>query len=261
MNESDVIFIDWGRLGSSHPISALLLTFDSHDISSFDFHFSFGNPIRNYAHIFQYNICALFSSYFKKNYDTLKTLNPSLPLLLRTTTNAMPAITTELQFTTNDLLAYMIQNNKFQNEDGSPAVERIEAAKKYLNDVDWQALAYERFASPGFDPEHPYIDEVDPDWKLDPVKSNDLEKYIAIKDEVDLLLEIIKSGPNGEYQRAENSLLMCQRVDLWCAGEDEVESALRHLYLLGRRFNGVEQGKHDIKPEFITEFYPGASDF
>lgn len=200
-------------------------------------------------------------SWFNKNYDTMKRLNPSLPILLRTTSNAMPAITTELQFTTNDLLAYMIQNNKFQNEDGSPAIERIDAAKKYLNGVDWKTLSYERFASPGFDPEHPYINDIDPDWKLDPVKSHDLKTYIGIKEEVQSLLETIKSGPDDEYQRSENSLLMCQRVDLWCAGEEEVESALRHLYLLGRRFNGVDQGKDEIKPEFITEFYPGASDF
>ena len=200
-------------------------------------------------------------SWFNKNYDHLKRLNPSLPLMLRTTPNAMPAITTELTFTTDDLLAYMIQNNKFQNEDGSPAVGRIEAATKYLNDVNWKGLRYERFASPGFDPEHPYIDEIDPDWKLDPVKSHDLQKYIEIKEEVDELVKAIESGPNNEYERAKNSLLMCQRVDLWCAGEEEVESAVRHLYSLGRKFNGVEVGKDETKPEFITEFYPGASDF
>lgn len=204
----------------------------------------------------------IYRSWFNKNYDTLKRLNPTLPLLLRTTPNAMPAITTELQFTTNDLLSYMIQNNKFQNVDGSPALDRINAATKYLHDVDWKTLHYERFASPGFDPEHPYIDEIDPDWKLDPVKSKDLKSYIAMKEEVDGLLDVIKSGPNDEYKRAENSLLMCQRVDLWCAGEEEVESAVRHLYLLGKRFNGVDgQWKTDVKPDFITEFYPGVSDF
>jgi hypothetical protein len=199
-------------------------------------------------------------TWFNKNYDTLKRLNPTLPLLLRTTPNAMPAITTELQFTTNDLLSYMIQNNKFTNEDGTPSTERVEAATKYLNNIDWKQLAYERFASPGFDPEHPLIGDIDPDWKLDPIKSHDLKTYIDIKEEVDSLLEVIKSGPGDEYTRAENSLLMCQRVDLWCAGEDEVESAVRHLYLMGKRFNGV-QGQNDIKPDFITEFYHGASDF
>lgn len=186
-----------------------------------------------------------------------------MPLLLRTTANAMPAITTEFQFNTNDLLTYMIQTNKFQNEDGSLATDRIEAAQQYLNNIDWKQLAYERFASPGFDPEHPLIEDIDPDWKLDPVKNHDLKTYIDLKEEVDSLLESIKSGPNNEYQRAENSLLMCQRVDLWCAGEDEVESAVRHLYLMGKRFNGAEEGqwKSEIKPDFITEFYPGASDF
>ncbi len=174
----------------------------------------------------------------------------------------MPAVTTEINFTTEDLLHYMVQGNKFKNEDGSLAVERIEAAKQYMNDIDWKKLAYERFASPGFDPEHPYIKEIDPDWKLDPVKSHDLSEYIEIKEKVDSLLEIIKSGPNDEYKKAENSLLMCQRVDLWCAGEDEVESAVRHLYMLGKRFNGIDgDWRSDVKPDFITEFYPGQSDF
>lgn len=199
-------------------------------------------------------------TWFNNNYDTLKKLNPTLPLLLRTTSNAMPAITTELQFTSNDLLTYMIQNDKFKNDDGSVATGRVEAAKRYLTSIDWEALRYERFASPGFDPEHPLIGEIDPDWKLDPTKSQDLSKYIKIKEEADSLLEIIKSGPNNEYTRAENSLLMCQRVDLWCAGEDEVDSAVRHLYLLGKRFNSNDP-KDEVKPDFITEFYPGASDF
>ena len=38
--------------------------------------------------------------------------------------------------------------------------------------------------------------------------------------------------------------------------EAEVASAVQHLYLLGRRFNDMEPNN----PEFITEFYPGASD-
>lgn len=200
--------------------------------------------------------------WFENNYETLQRLNPTLPILLRTTQNAMPAVTTEINFTTEDLLHYMIQGNKFNNEDGSLAVERVEAAKQYMTGVDWKKMAYERFASPGFDPEHPYIKDIDPDWKLDPVKSHDLREYIEIKETVDSLLEVIKSGPNDEYKKAENSLLMCQRVDLWCAGEDEVESAVRHLYMLGKRFNGMDGAwRNDVKPDFITEFYPGASDF
>ena len=230
------------------------ITHSAHNHKTFNTHFFYPNLTPTLKFI---------RTWFQNNYDLVKKLNPNLPLLLRTTPNAMPAITTELRFTTDDLLRYMIQNNKFQNEDGSLATDRIEAATNYLNDIDWNALRYERFASPGFDPEHPFIDEVDPDWKLDPVKSHDLKNYIEIKDNVDSLLGIIKSGPNDEYRRAENSLLMCQRVDLWCAGEDEVESAVRHLYMLGKRFNGVEesQWKHETKPEFITEFYHGASDF
>lgn len=181
-----------------------------------------------------------------------------MPLLLRTTENAMPAITTELDFTTDDLLKYMLQTSKFQNPDGSPALDRIEAAQDYLK-TDWVALRRERWAHPGFDPEHPLIDEKDPDWKLDPNKRRDLKLYIGLKNAADEQMQVIMSGPDKEYTRAENSLLMCQRVDLWCAGEKEVESAVKHLYMLGKRFNNVDVRKDEN--EYITEFYPGASDF
>jgi len=103
------------------------------------------------------------------------------------------------------------------------------------------------------------IDEIDPDWKSDPNKRRDLQTYLALKEKSDEAMEIIKSGPNDEYTRAENSLLLCQRVDLWCAGEDEVEHAVQHLYMLGKRFNNSERFKD--QNEYITEFYPGASDF
>lgn len=168
----------------------------------------------------------------------------------------MPAITTELDFTTDDLIKYMLQTNKFQNSDGSTAQDRVEAAQAYLK-TDWVALRRERWASPGFDPEHPMIDEVDPDWRMDEKKAKDLSLYIQLKDQVEEQLSVIKSGPKEEYTRAENSLLMCQRVDLWCAGEQEVEAAVKHLYMLGKRFNCVEKDER----QFVTEFYPGASDF
>lgn len=195
-------------------------------------------------------------SWYKNNYDTLKALNPTLPLLLRTTENAMPAITTELDFTTDDLIKYMLQTNKFQNEDGSTAHDRVEAAQAYLK-TDWMTLRRERWASPGFDPDHPMIDEIDPDWRMDEKKVRDLRVYIQLKDQMEEQLNVIKSGPKDEYTRAENSLLMCQRVDLWCAGELEVEAAVKHLYMLGKRFNSVEKDE----TQFVTEFYPGASDF
>jgi len=195
-------------------------------------------------------------SWYNKNYQVLKALNPMMPLLLRTTDNAMPAVTTELRFTTDDLLKYMIQTNKFQNPDGSTALDRAEAARDYLQ-TDWVALRRERWAHPNFDPEHPLIDEQDPGWKDDPAKAADLALYIELKEALDEQMDVIKSGPNNEYTRAENSLLMCQRVDLWCAGEKEVESAVKHLNMLGKRFNYIE---NDEK-EYVSEFYPGASDF
>lgn len=177
--------------------------------------------------------------------------------MLRTTENAMPAITTELDFTTDDLLKYMLQAGTFKNEDGSVAQDRVEAAQDYLK-TDWVALRRERWACKGFDPEHPFIDEVDPDWRLDSSKTEPLAKFLELKDASDAQMEVIKSGPDQEFLRAENSLLMCQRVDLWCAGEAEVEAAVRHLASLGRRLNYMDDDFE--RAEYITEFYPGAED-
>ena len=178
--------------------------------------------------------------------------------MLRTTENAMPAITTELDFTTDDLLKYMLQSGKFQNENGSPAQDRIEAAQAYLK-TDWVTLRKERWACKGFDPEHPLIDEIDPDWRLDERKTTPLAKFLELKDAKDEQMRVISSGPNQEYLRAENSLLLCQRVDLWCAGEAEVEAAVRHLASLGRRLNYNVNDDFD-RVDYITEFYPGAQD-
>ena len=179
-----------------------------------------------------------------------------MPLMLRTTENAMPAITTELDFTTDDLLKFMIQTGRFRNENGTIAEDRVEAAKAYLK-TDWALLRRERWASPGFDPEHPLLEETNPDWKSDSKLTSDLGLYLEVKGAVDDQMKTIKSGPDNEYTRSENALLMCQRVDLWCAGEQEVEAAVKHLYKLGKRFNSVEYEG----PEYISEFYPGAADF
>lgn len=182
-------------------------------------------------------------------------LNPNMPLLLRTAENAMPAVTTELDFTTDDLLRFMIQTEKFKDKSGTVAQDRVEAAKAYLA-TDWETMRKERWSSPGFDPERPSLEKSHPDWRDDPKIAQDLELYITLKDAADEQMNVIQSGPNNEYTRAENSLLMCQRVDLWCAGPKEVESAVQHLLKLGERFNDLEPDY----PEYITEFYPGASD-
>jgi len=194
-------------------------------------------------------------SWYKTNYEELKLLNPTMPLLLRTTENAMPAVTTELDFTTDDLLRFIIQTKKFKDENGTVSEARVEAAEAYLK-TDWATLRRERWSSPGFDPEEPFLDEKNPDWRSDPKIASDLSLYLKLKEEVDEKVATFKSGPNEEYTRAENALLMCQRVDLWGAGEREVQAAVQHLYMLGRRFNDLEPDN----PDFITEFYPGASD-
>lgn len=194
--------------------------------------------------------------FYKENYVELKQLNPAMPLLLRTAKNAMPAITTEITFTTNDLLRYMIDTKRFVDENGTVSEARVEAAKAYLK-TDWVTIRRERWSSPGFDPERPFLDKSNPNWRDDPKVAKDLELFLQLKDAAEEQMDVVKSGPNDEYTRAENSLLMCQRVDLWCAGKSEVEAALKHLLSLGRKFNNLEPEF----PEYITEFYPGADDF
>eukprot|EP00581_Thalassiosira_minuscula_P008529 CAMPEP_0183702394 /NCGR_PEP_ID=MMETSP0737-20130205/509_1 /TAXON_ID=385413 /ORGANISM="Thalassiosira miniscula, Strain CCMP1093" /LENGTH=223 /DNA_ID=CAMNT_0025928991 /DNA_START=86 /DNA_END=757 /DNA_ORIENTATION=- len=192
--------------------------------------------------------------WYSKNYEELKMLNPTMPLLLRCSDNAMPAITTELSFTTSHLLQYMLQTDKF----GSP--ERADAAKKFLGYLKDESLKKEyevsRWNSPGFDPMAPFLEEDHPSWKKDPKIGSDLKRYIEIHDMLESTWKTITSGPDKEFTRGENALLMCQRVDLWCAGEAEVEAALKHLLNLGKECNDLE---HDT-PDYVTEFYPGVSD-
>ena len=200
-----------------------------------------------------------YSDWYKKNYQELKLLNPTMPLLLRTTENAFPAVTTELSWTTDDLLRYMLQHSLFRNENGTVAEDRVEAAKAYL-ETDWALLRRERWAHPGFDPEMPFLEkrhEEYRNWRENrPDLVQSLGLYLQHKDAMEQQMAVVRSGPNREYERAENALLMCQRVDLWCAGEPEVERAIRHLWALGKRVNRLEP---DL-PEFITEYYPGAKD-
>jgi hypothetical protein len=206
-----------------------------------------------------YSLCRhspAHSSWYTKNYQEIKMLNPNLPFGLRTTENAMPAVATDLDFTTTDLVKYMLQKNLFVNSNGTIAPDRIEAAKEWLK-TDWSLLRRERWASPGFDPCKPFLDDENPDWRQDPKISNDLSLYLAAQDAVDAQEKTMMSGPNKEWERAQNSLLMLQRVDLWCAGEAEVERALQHLLALGKRVNEYEP---DF-PEYIEDYFPGAPDF
>lgn len=187
-------------------------------------------------------------------------LNPTMPLLLRCSDNAMPAITTELSFTTSHLLKYMLQKDKFKNADGSTNTSRRDAAQKLLGMLSNEELKREfemsRWNSPGFDPQRPFLEEDFPDWQKDPKIANDLKRYLEIHNELEDIWKTVTSGPNEEWTRSENALLMCQRVDLWCAGEKEVEAALKHLLNLGKECNDLVPDP----PEYITEFYPGASD-
>ncbi|KAG7358940.1 hypothetical protein IV203_015529 [Nitzschia inconspicua] len=194
-------------------------------------------------------------NYYLKNYDELKHLNPNFPLLMRTAENCMPAVTTELEWTTNHLLQFMIQTGRFRNPNGTIAEDRVEAAKAYLA-TDWNKFHASRLKHPGFDPERPNAELSYPNWKEDPSIRSDMQDYLAMKEDMVEQMKVIQSGPDKEYTRGVNALLMAQRVDLWCAGEKEVELAVQHLYKLGRLLNERET----FFPKYIKEFYPGVED-
>jgi hypothetical protein len=173
--------------------------------------------------------------------------------MMRTTENAFPAVATELDFTVQHVLQFMLQKNLLVDANGNVAQDKMEAAQAYL-ETDWALLRRERWASPGFDPEKPFLNEDFPDWRADPKIAKDLELYLQLKDAADAQIALVKEGP--AYERAENSLLMMQRVDLWCAGPKEVERAVQHLLSLGKKVNQYEPDY----PQYITEFYPGVAD-
>ena len=175
--------------------------------------------------------------------------------MLRTAENSFPAVTTELDFSTDDLIQFMLQTERFRNSNGTIAADRVEAAKAYLK-TDWATIRRERWSSPGFDPQKPFLEEERPDWKDDAQIRSDLQLFLELKSAADEQLSVLQSGPEKEFERAENALLMCQRVDLWCAGEAEVERAVKHLLMLGKRFNTLEPEF----PDYINEYYPGAGD-
>mmetsp|Transcript_18838 Transcript_18838/g.38787 ORF Transcript_18838/g.38787 Transcript_18838/m.38787 type:complete len:224 (-) Transcript_18838:874-1545(-) len=193
-------------------------------------------------------------NWYLKNHSELKALNPNFPLLMRTAENCMPAVTTELEWTTDHLLQFMIQTGRFRNANGTIAEDRVEAANAYL-ETDWEHFAQARLAHKGFDPQQPSV-KSDANWKDDASLASALSEYTAMKSTMDDQLSTIMSGPNKEYTRATNALLMAQRVDLWCSGEKEVELAVQHLYKLGRLLNEREP----FFPKHIKEFYPGVED-
>merc|ERR1719401_41518 len=178
-----------------------------------------------------------------------------MPLLMRTGENTLPAVTTELDFTTDDLLRFMLETNRFVDENGTISEERREAAIAYLN-TNWPLLRRERWSSPGFDPENPFLETENPNWFEDPKITKDLKLYLSLKNAMEEQTRIFMSGPNKEYERANNALILCQRVDLWSAGPKEVEAAVIHLSKLGDKFNSLVP---DF-PEFISEYYAGAPD-
>jgi hypothetical protein len=199
---------------------------------------------------------SLARTWYVENLEELKLLNPAMPFLMRTTDNAMPAVTTQLDWTMKHLLGFMVQEDKFRDANGTINESRVEAAKDYMK-FDFEKMLVERFAIPGFDPERPGLDDDKPGWRDDPDIKSHLATYFTMKQTTEELESTFKSGPNNEFERAKNALLMCQRVDLWCAGPKEVEAAVIHLYKLGR----VVQEREVDHPLFISEFFPGADDF
>lgn len=194
-------------------------------------------------------------NYYLKNYNELKALNPNMPLLMRTAANCMPAVTTELEWTTDHVLQFMIETGRFRNSNGTLAEDRIEAAQAYLL-TDWEKFYHSRLAVKGLDPERPTTKLEGNLWKDKPELVTGLSEYSSMKGTMEEQLSVIKSGPDKEYTRGVNALLMAQRVDLWCAGEKETELAVQHLYKLGKLLNERET----VFPKHIKDFYPGVED-
>lgn len=194
--------------------------------------------------------------WYMYNYPIITNLNPKMPFVMRTTDNASPAVVTELDWTVKHLLRFMIQTGRFRDLNGTISEARVEAAKEYLA-MDWEKYTIERFKSPGFDPEYPFIEEKEPNWMEDDKKKRDLEVYLTMRENMEKQEEVFKSGPDNEWTKGENALIMCQRVDLWCAGTKEVERAVVHLYKLARSLNHLEPEM----PLFISDYYPGCDDF
>jgi hypothetical protein len=180
-----------------------------------------------------------------------------MPIMMRTVENAMPAITTEIDFTTAHVLQFMLQTDRI-----SPSSPLYNAATTYLQhakkDYVKEVLTPRFTAVPGLDLGRPVIEGV-----LPPVQSlpevQDNPAAAAYLDHVQTMkdsLYLIQSAQDGQlYTEAENAVLMCQRVDLWCAGETEVEAALQHLLRLGKLCN--DDRTVEI-PTYITDYHPGA---
>mmetsp|Transcript_14399 Transcript_14399/g.40935 ORF Transcript_14399/g.40935 Transcript_14399/m.40935 type:complete len:225 (+) Transcript_14399:73-747(+) len=194
-------------------------------------------------------------SWYANHYNELKHLNPNFPLMLRTGDNCMPAVTTELEWTMEHLLKFMIQTGRFRNANGTIAQDRVEAAQAYLK-IDWDAYHSERLSVPGFDPERPGVEQLSPGWEDDSEKTSKLATYLEMRDAKNEQMKVFQGGPDKEYTRGVNALLMAQRVDLWCAGEKEVEMAVQHLAKLGQALNERET----FFPKFIKDFRPGVED-
>ena len=69
----------------------------------------------------------------------------------------MVCLITELDFTTDYLLRFMLETNQFVDENGTISKERREAEIAYLN-TDWPLLCRERWSSSGFDLENPFLE-------------------------------------------------------------------------------------------------------
>ena len=242
---NDKLIIDYATMNSEHK------TMDSIYITN-------SKPFRFISCHFVSFQFLINSEWYLKNHSELKALNPNFPLLMRTAENCMPAVTTELEWTQDHLLQFMIQTNRFRNANGTIADDRVDAAREYLQ-TDWEKFATARLAHKGFDPQQPSVQQQsnnNSSWRDDASLEAALSEYSSMKSNMDDQMNVIRSGPNKEYTRGVNALLMAQRVDLWCSGEKEVELAVQHLYKLGRLLNEREP----VFPKHIKDFYPGVED-
>jgi len=189
--------------------------------------------------------------WINQNYHEVKLLNPSFPMKMRTAMETPPAVLTEFRFREDDVVNHLISSGALEHD---PV--RVAAAESYLN-TDRNALMQGRFAWPKFDPERPFIDEEDPDWRrADPERFEALRPYLEVRDAEKAALRALHDGQ--EWDASVNALYAQQRVDLrpGCTPED-VTKAVRGLMKIGADGYGTDLIEYE-RPENITDYYPGA---
>jgi len=162
-----------------------------------------------------------------------------------------PAVLTDFRFREKDVIEHLLSTEALDPVG-------IAAAHGYLN-TDYTTLMKYRFAYPGFDPEKPYLDEEQPDWRHEnPERFAALEPYLEVRDKMKADMAVLRDGPT--WENAVNDVYQRQRVDLTPGcGPEEVTEAVRSLMAIGAEGYGTDLIEYE-RPDCVMEYYPGVDD-